>query len=217
MPCDTGEACYKRKFMCDGGKPDCADGSDEGEKACPAKFRSGAAAGDDTAGVPGSAGTDASSGGGTDDVIPTVGAVVGGLAFVMTAILYLHHKRKKSTPPPAPAAAGDQGDGSADATEETVEDFSISFVNRAFNPTAAASDAGDEEMYVDTLAGPSGTKAGDTYDLGKPLPPADAEATYDLGHETAAAEPTYDLGKPLPSASERAAAAAAAAGYLGKE
>ena len=102
-----------------------------------------------------------------------------------------------------------------------MQDFSISFVNRAFNPAGADAGTGsgpaDGDMYEDMgavvvaaagntydLAHGDAKAAGSTYDLGHGGAKT-ADSTYDLGYGGAkAADSTYDLGKPLPPADAEA-------------
>ena len=155
------------------GAPDCADGSDESMEMCGRKAAEAAGA--------------ANTGGGSspdqdeDDLLATVLVVAGCLVVLVLLGMFLRSSCAKQTPTvgtssggPPPAAEPVYGfrdtpaapDPAAPdpAAEEAVQNFSISVVNRAFDPSRAAAGSGpaDGEMYRD-MAGPGGVPPGQAY------------------------------------------------------
>ena len=220
-PCDTGNDCYKHKFKCDGGIPDCQDGSDESAEACREKNgdTSGTNAGGSSAaaaseegeegegGEEGEEGEESDGGedgkGGGDSIMPLVGAVVGGLALLVAGILYAYNTCKQRNVRKAMATGATSGDGSTDDATAGAANFNITVRNRVFDPMLADTRSdGDVDGELYTMG--SSVVADDaTYNLSH----ADVQgnATYDLGAPLpAATENTYDLGTPLPSAAQNA-------------
>ena len=72
-PCFSGDECFRSKLKCDGGVPDCRDGSDESALVCDGTFPTAAAGSDNSGGGDGTG-----DGGDTaTSTWATVGAIVG--------------------------------------------------------------------------------------------------------------------------------------------
>jgi len=187
VPCDTGGVCYKRKFKCDGGTPDCPDESDETTKACREK-NGGAAADDGGAGradaaggangpsaggsTGGDTGEDADGGGGGGgSIMPLVGGVVGAVALVLAVIVYVYYTAKHRKERKAAAA---HGSDSANTHRQSVAvavagvdaaagagNFNITVRNRVFDPSVADTRADgdvDGELYHSQNAGQAASR-----------------------------------------------------------
>lgn len=132
--CATGRQCFRSRLKCDGGQPDCRDGSDETALAC-SKLQTregegkqegkGAGKADTVSG-----GNDAGSGGGGSDtaIWGIIGAVVGVGACGILAYLYVNGCSRKI------------GEGKGD---DDVKTYSRKFANPGFSSPGGA----DGELY----------------------------------------------------------------------
>ena len=136
--CATGNQCYNTKLKCDGGEPDCADGSDEAAAVC-SRLQATADAGNNATDGGGTHGEPDSVGGSGSDTVTLgiIGAVVGIGACGILAYLFVN------------GCFGKGGGGAGQA----VNGFSLNFANPAYN-----TDNPDGELYGN--AAPSDTSAG---------------------------------------------------------
>ena len=114
-PCFTGRQCFKSKLKCDGGEPDCADGSDESTLVC-SSIQTTKDGGKEAAGSGGKDG-----GGGDTDTWVIVGAVLGIVVCGIATHLYINGCTCKAC------------EGAGDEPDEPVEAFSLSFSNPAYS------------------------------------------------------------------------------------
>ena len=150
-PCFTGRQCFKSKHKCDGGPPDCDDGSDESTLAC---RRTGDEI-DEESGEREPDTATAADGGKKDRgfvfgtaIWGIIGAVVGVGACGILAYLYVNGCSRKTN-----AASG--GGGGAEA----VKGFSLKFTNQAYDEGAA-----DGELYGSASARPGGADDDQSYE-----------------------------------------------------
>jgi len=84
-PCFSGDECFKSKLKCDGGVPDCRDGSDESALVCDGTFPTAAAGSDNGGGGDDVGGDDVGGGndpGGGGDTAASTWAIVGAIVGV---------------------------------------------------------------------------------------------------------------------------------------
>ena len=137
-PCATGGECYKNKMECDGGDPDCADGTDESPRVCNTTTTTTTAATATAAAAattPATPAPDTSSGGtGMTTTIAYAGAA---LLIVGALVAAWRHNSGK---------AARENDG------EQVQGMSMSFANPGFQAPRPAATEDDGELYEDGAA-----------------------------------------------------------------
>ena len=177
-PCDTGRQCYNSKLRCDGGQPDCADGSDESTVACTGLEIKAGDAKDDASNAPKDAEPDGDggNGGGSDTMMwGIIGAVVGVGTCGVFAYLYINMCSRKT--------GGD------------IKTYSQTFGNLAYskesadgelygsagpnNDGAAPSSAIGDESYAD-IDGPGAIGDESYEEIGPVGGRSHADATYTL-------------------------------------
>ena len=135
-----------RKHKCDGGAPDCSDGSDESAEACGATGRQAAMG--TGAGTAASAGSAVANGAGIggkasvgekegeeegdDVVLPMIGAGLGFLALAFAGAIYAVRRSAKARK--ATTNAASNGPNGPEGTAAAAANFNVSVQNRAFNP-----------------------------------------------------------------------------------
>ena len=181
-PCATGGECYKATMECDGGEPDCADGTDESPGVCktttvPAVVAAAPAAAThsatptptSTADTPGSAGMSTA----------TIAFICAALLIVGALVVAWRH-----------GGGGCKGASSSNSSsdDEQVQGMSMSFANPGFQAPRPAATEDDGELYEDS-APPQ-----PHYDEAGPGQPGAQPSYSEVGDGTAAAAATPRAG-----------------------
>ena len=195
--CASGDACVKAKHKCDGGVPDCRDGSDESAAACGADEGEGA----DTGTPPADGSAEGTSGDDTDST-PMIVATVVGVLVLVAAVACAAHKCTggSEAAKAAPGTAnGAHPQEAAQRVANAVYDLGYtdeqgSTRSLALGPNSGAAGSALRK-HADDLAG---RKVPNAYDLEEPHAPhhydlveAKTRNAYDL--EAPATSNHYDL------------------------
>ena len=161
--CATGGECYKAKMQCDGGKPDCADGSDEDPAVCNTVLAPATGAANGTAASRAGEGVASDGGLAAGTLIAIVGIALLVVAGVVTACCCRRCREGEGSRAALVRMNGEAGG------DDQVQGLSMSFGNAAFRAPQPYNE--DGELYETNEA-----------------PQASCESTPDKG---AVANPSY--------------------------
>jgi len=164
--CDSGTLCINPKLRCNGGRPDCLDGSDEAPKYC--TVTGPTAKPDGSAGSDGGANGSTGSGSGTTVIVIAVVAVVVIIIVIVLALVFVHLRRR---------------------SQASDRHGAIPAASVYANPTFGGADAGNGDPHPG-FANPSyGAPVPEAGDYGEPRPLV-------ISPGTAGEEPAMAFGNP---------------------